>query len=57
MLLMSTKMMGSFDIQPMGSSGKISMTTSIYNLLSMVDVETKVHFANHPDFWTYKTYS
>jgi hypothetical protein len=27
MLLMSTKMMGSFDIQLMGSSGKISMTT------------------------------
>jgi hypothetical protein len=28
MLLMSTKMMGSFGIQSMGSSGKISMKTT-----------------------------
>jgi hypothetical protein len=28
MLLMSTKTMGSFNIQPMGSSGKISMRTT-----------------------------
>jgi len=28
MLLMSTKMMASFAIQPMESSGKISMTTT-----------------------------
>jgi hypothetical protein len=28
MLLMGTKTMGSFNIQPMGNSGKISMTTT-----------------------------
>jgi hypothetical protein len=34
MLLTSTKMMGSFDIQPMGSCGKISMTTTETLLLN-----------------------